>query len=192
VVLLHCKGPDGAELPKKSEEVVVDKDLYGTVDAEKSTFTIFKTKVEITLVKVIEEVWPVLDNTDCPECHARERTIMHLSKVVEDLQTERSLLLDQMKERERNCPKGMLHQAAVTNCRAILEKMALTYVTEHEAYQGKEVRPPKVKQEKDLPKKRSAAYARRPSATTTRFQISSPTWPAVRARIACGPTCLPT
>lgn len=66
VVVLHSKGPDGAELPKKREEVVVDKDLYGTVDTEKSAFTIFKTKVEITLVKVAQEVWPSLEHTGGP------------------------------------------------------------------------------------------------------------------------------
>lgn len=48
------------------DEVVIDKDLYALVDAEKSTFSIMKTKVEITLVKIEQQTWPTLHSTDGP------------------------------------------------------------------------------------------------------------------------------
>jgi suppressor of G2 allele of SKP1 len=63
VVVFHAASADGSVLGKRREEVVIDKDLYGTVDAEKSAFVIYKTKVEITLVKVQQEVWPSLEHT---------------------------------------------------------------------------------------------------------------------------------
>jgi len=43
------------------EEVVIAKPLYAEIDAAKSRFDILKTKVEITLVKVEQIMWPALD-----------------------------------------------------------------------------------------------------------------------------------
>ena len=66
VVVLHpaSGGGEGTSvLGKRREEVVIDKPLYGTVDVEKSKFVIYKTKVEITLVKVHQEMWPTLEHT---------------------------------------------------------------------------------------------------------------------------------
>lgn len=66
VVVLHpaSGGEAGTSvLGKRREEVVIDKPLYGTVDVEKSKFVIYKTKVEITLVKVHQEMWPTLEHT---------------------------------------------------------------------------------------------------------------------------------
>jgi len=66
VVVLHpaaAASGEGSVLGKRREEVVIDKPLYGAVDTEKSKFVIFKTKVEITLVKLHQEVWPTLEHT---------------------------------------------------------------------------------------------------------------------------------
>ena len=65
VVVLHpaATATGSSVLGKRREEVVIDKPLYGTVDTEKSKFALFKTKVEITLVKVHQEVWPALEHT---------------------------------------------------------------------------------------------------------------------------------
>ena len=48
---------------KRREEVVIDKALFAAVDTEKSSFVIYKTKVEITLVKVVQEMWATLEHT---------------------------------------------------------------------------------------------------------------------------------
>lgn len=42
---LICRGEAGSVLGKRREEVVIDKPLYGTVDAGKSKFVIYKSKV---------------------------------------------------------------------------------------------------------------------------------------------------
>lgn len=65
-MLQFFSGEAGSVLGKRREEVVIDKALFGTVDAEKSKFVIYKTKVEITLVKVVQEVWPGLEHTGGP------------------------------------------------------------------------------------------------------------------------------
>lgn len=44
-----------------NEEIVIDKRLYAEVDENKSKFSIFKTKVEIVLVKLEAINWPGLD-----------------------------------------------------------------------------------------------------------------------------------
>lgn len=51
-------------------EVVIDKDLYAEVDCEKSSFSIFKTKVEIALIKLVQEIWPSLEHTGAPRLPA--------------------------------------------------------------------------------------------------------------------------
>ncbi len=51
---------NGSDVSHK-EEVVIDKDLFAHVDTEKSKFALFKTKVEITLVKVDQETWPTIE-----------------------------------------------------------------------------------------------------------------------------------
>ena len=49
------------------EEVVIDKDLFAHVDTEKSKFSITKTKVEVTLVKVDKENWPTIEANGVPK-----------------------------------------------------------------------------------------------------------------------------
>lgn len=49
------------------EEIVIDKDLYAHIDIEKSKFVIYKTKVEIVLVKVDQEQWPAIAATGAPK-----------------------------------------------------------------------------------------------------------------------------
>jgi hypothetical protein len=68
VVVLHpaAAAEEGSVLGKRREEVVIDKPLYAAVDAQQSKFVIYKTKVEITLVKVAQEVWPSLEHTGGP------------------------------------------------------------------------------------------------------------------------------
>lgn len=51
---------NGDEVTHK-EEVVIDKDLFAHVDTDKSKFALFKTKVEITLVKLDQETWPTIE-----------------------------------------------------------------------------------------------------------------------------------
>eukprot|EP01034_Spumella_vulgaris_P025584 gene25584-32056_t len=48
------------------EEVVIDKELYGTVDIAKSKFVVLKPKVEITLVKIEKDVWSSLEHSGAP------------------------------------------------------------------------------------------------------------------------------
>jgi len=47
----------------KRDEVVIDKELYASIDVEQSRFEVRKAKVEITLRKKEKENWPSLDNT---------------------------------------------------------------------------------------------------------------------------------
>ena len=61
VVVMHGSTGDGSVLGKRKEEVVIDKDLFAGIDAEKSSFVIYKSKVEITLIKVEQEMWPGLE-----------------------------------------------------------------------------------------------------------------------------------
>ena len=51
---------------KRREEVVIDKELFGTVDVSRSKFTIYKTKVEILLTKEVQGIWPSIEYTGGP------------------------------------------------------------------------------------------------------------------------------
>lgn len=50
-----------APVVHRREEVVFDKDLFAQIDNEKSKFALFKTKVEITLMKIDQETWPTIE-----------------------------------------------------------------------------------------------------------------------------------
>lgn len=50
----------------QKEEVVIDKDLFDTVDVEKSKYSVLKPKVEIQLIKVSKDVWPSLEHNGAP------------------------------------------------------------------------------------------------------------------------------
>lgn len=50
-----------ASAQKTLDDVVIDKRLYAKIDTEKSSWKIYKTKVEIVLVKLTPEIWPGLD-----------------------------------------------------------------------------------------------------------------------------------
>lgn len=51
---------------EQREEVVIDKDLFDLVDAEKSKYSVLKPKVEIQLIKVSKDVWPSLEHNGAP------------------------------------------------------------------------------------------------------------------------------
>ncbi len=57
---------NGTDVAHK-EEVVIDKDLFAHVNIEKSKFALFKTKVEITLVKIDQETWPTIEAQGKPK-----------------------------------------------------------------------------------------------------------------------------
>jgi tetratricopeptide (TPR) repeat protein len=48
-------------------QVVIDKKLFAEVDADKSNFKVYKSKVEITLIKVAQEIWPGLEYSGRPQ-----------------------------------------------------------------------------------------------------------------------------
>ena len=56
----------GAKVVDQVEEVI-NKDLYAQIDAEKSKFTLFKTKVEIILVKIEQHHWPSIEANGAPK-----------------------------------------------------------------------------------------------------------------------------
>lgn len=58
VVVHHSTSGD-----KGKEEIVIDKDLFATIDTLQSKYTILKSKVEISLVKITPELWPTLEIT---------------------------------------------------------------------------------------------------------------------------------
>ena len=41
---------------------MIDKELFGEVDVEKSKFAVLKPKVEITLVKIVKDQWSSLEH----------------------------------------------------------------------------------------------------------------------------------
>jgi hypothetical protein len=45
---------------------VIDKDLFAQIDAEKSKYTILKTKIEIILHKIDQEHWPTIEANGAP------------------------------------------------------------------------------------------------------------------------------
>lgn len=62
VVIKHYNNNDNSNDNKQfTEEVVIDKRLFAEVDSQTSKFTLFKTKVEIVLVKLESGQWPGLD-----------------------------------------------------------------------------------------------------------------------------------
>ena len=52
------------------QEVVIDKQLYLTIDSTRSRFEVKKTKIEITLYKIERVTWPQLENTGAPRLPA--------------------------------------------------------------------------------------------------------------------------
>ena len=54
-------------------EVVIDKELFATIDAERSKFEVRKTKVEITLAKTERYEWHSLENTGKPRVSAEAK-----------------------------------------------------------------------------------------------------------------------
>lgn len=57
------------------EEVVIDKDLFAQINAEKSKYQIYKTKVEITLCKIDQEQWPAIEATGAPRLPLASRPV---------------------------------------------------------------------------------------------------------------------
>lgn len=53
------------EIPQ--EEVVIHKSLWAQIDCEKSKYTLYKTKVEIILAKIDQEIWPALEASGAPK-----------------------------------------------------------------------------------------------------------------------------
>mmetsp|Transcript_8177 Transcript_8177/g.12210 ORF Transcript_8177/g.12210 Transcript_8177/m.12210 type:complete len:378 (+) Transcript_8177:78-1211(+) len=49
-----------------TSEVVINKELFAEVNVESSKMAIFKSKVEVVLVKIEQEVWPTLDHNGAP------------------------------------------------------------------------------------------------------------------------------
>ena len=43
------------------EEVVINKQLYSTIDSAKSTYNILKNKIEIVLYKLLHQNWPCIE-----------------------------------------------------------------------------------------------------------------------------------
>ena len=43
------------------EEVVINKQLYSTIDSTKSTYNILKNKIEIVLYKLLHQNWPTIE-----------------------------------------------------------------------------------------------------------------------------------
>ena len=43
------------------EEVVINKQLYSTIDANKSSYNILKNKIEIVLYKLLHQNWPCIE-----------------------------------------------------------------------------------------------------------------------------------
>lgn len=50
-----------------SSQTVIDKKLFAEVDTDKSNFKIYKSKVEISLMKTVHEVWPGLEYSGRPQ-----------------------------------------------------------------------------------------------------------------------------
>jgi hypothetical protein len=57
----------------EQQEVVIDKDLFATVDVEKSKFQLYKTKIEIILAKVDGENWPTIEANGAPRIPSAQK-----------------------------------------------------------------------------------------------------------------------